>query len=177
MSQTYNLDPTKEKKITDRIIAHQLIILETTGNKYIEKIKIREFNDKMDEKTSTIKLSEGNSQPSSLVRPSSLNYKISLSEAVNDFIKKDMPCNDDQVIDVLPEDLKVSATQDKPSSKNVSKDVNHDGNDLDDLMFDMTAPAHPRPVHQKRKADRLESHNHLLDIHGHPKDAWFKEEE
>ena len=26
----------KEKKITDRIIAHQLIILENTGNRYIE---------------------------------------------------------------------------------------------------------------------------------------------
>jgi hypothetical protein len=45
----------------------------------------------MDEKESTIKLSEGNSQPASIVRPSSLNYKISLSEAVVDFIKKDMP--------------------------------------------------------------------------------------
>ena len=95
MSQPYQLDASKDKKITDRIIAHQLIILETTGNKYIEHIKIREFNDKMDEKSSTIKLSEGNSQPSSLVRPSSLNYKISLSEAVNDFIKKDMPLSDD----------------------------------------------------------------------------------
>ncbi len=57
----------------------------------MDNIKIREFNEKMDEKESTIKLSEGNSQPSSIVRPSSLNYKISLSEAVVDFIKKDMP--------------------------------------------------------------------------------------
>lgn len=72
-----------------------MIILETTGNKYIEHIKIREFNENMDDKTLTVRLSEGNSQPSSLVRPSSLNYKISLSEAVNDFIKKDMPINDD----------------------------------------------------------------------------------
>lgn len=61
VSQTFNLDSSKEKKITDRIIAHQLIILETTGNKYIEKISIRELNQKMDEKASTIKLSEGNS--------------------------------------------------------------------------------------------------------------------
>jgi hypothetical protein len=44
VSQTFNLDPTKEKKITDRIIAHQLIILEQTGNKYIEKISIRDPN-------------------------------------------------------------------------------------------------------------------------------------
>ena len=48
----------------------------------MDNIKIREFNEKMDEKESTIKLSEGNSQPASIVRPSSLNYKISLSEAV-----------------------------------------------------------------------------------------------
>jgi len=34
------------------------------------------------------------------VRPSSLNYKISLSEAVVDFIKKDMPLLEDQYIDV-----------------------------------------------------------------------------
>lgn len=61
----------------------------------MDNIKIREFNEKMDEKESTIKLSEGNSQPSSIVRPSSLNYKISLSEAVVDFIKKDMPLLDD----------------------------------------------------------------------------------
>ena len=43
VSYTYQLDPSKEKKITDRIIAHQLIILENTGNKYIEKIQIGEF--------------------------------------------------------------------------------------------------------------------------------------
>ena len=49
----------------------------------------------MDDKESTIKLSEGSSQPASIVRPSSLNYKISLSEAVVDFIKKDMPLLDD----------------------------------------------------------------------------------
>jgi hypothetical protein len=107
---TYNLDSSKEKKITDRIIAHQLIILETTGNKYIEKIMIREFNKTMDEKASTIKISEGNGQPASLVRPSSLNYKISLSEAVNDFIKKDMPLGDDQYIDVQQEDPKVTVS-------------------------------------------------------------------
>jgi hypothetical protein len=95
VSYTYQLDPSKEKKITDRIIAHQLIILENTGNKYIEKIQIGEFynTEKKEEKQSleTVKLTEGNgAQPSSLVRPSSLNYKISLSEAVLDFIKKDM---------------------------------------------------------------------------------------
>ena len=91
VSEPFQIDPTKEKKITDRIIAHQLIILETTGNKYIEKIQIREFNPEMDEDAITIKLSENNNTPGSLVRPSSLNYKISLSEAVGDFIKKDMP--------------------------------------------------------------------------------------
>lgn len=161
VSQTFNLDQSKEKKITDRIIAHQLIILETTGNKYIEKITIREFNDKLDDKTSTIKLSEGNSQPSSLVRPSSLNYKISLAEAVNDFIKKDMPVNEDQVIDVIPEDPKVSANQTTSGSKN-NINLQYDVNDLDDLMFDMTAP-NAKPAHVKIKTSsvRMESNHYV----------------
>ena len=61
VSETYQLDHTKEKKITDRIIAHQLIILENTTKHCMDNIKIREFNEKMDEKESTIKLSEGSS--------------------------------------------------------------------------------------------------------------------
>ena len=57
---------------------------------------MREFNEgKMDEKEATVKLAEGSGQPPTLVRPSSLNYKISLSEAVTDFIKKDMPLQED----------------------------------------------------------------------------------
>ena len=108
MSETYQLDQAKEKKITDRIIAHQLIILENTANKYIEKINIVENADNKDKRDMSILLSEGNNPPSTLVRPSSLNYKISLSEAVNDFIKKDMPVNDDQFIDVHTEDPKTS---------------------------------------------------------------------
>jgi hypothetical protein len=101
------MEAAKEKKITDRIIAHQLIILENTVNdQYIEKIAIREFT-KMDEKEPTIKLSKGNGkQPPSLVRPSSLNYKISLREAVTEFIKKDMPVADDQYIHVETEENK-----------------------------------------------------------------------
>jgi len=51
-----------------------------------------------------------NSAPTSLVRPSSLNYKISLSEGVNDFIKKDMPLADDQFIDIHTEDPKFSSS-------------------------------------------------------------------
>lgn len=69
--------------------------MENTTKHCMDNIKIREFNEKMDEKESTIKLSEGSSQPTSIVRPSSLNYKISLSEAVVDFIKKDMPLLED----------------------------------------------------------------------------------
>ena len=61
----------------------------------------------MAEDAITIKLSENNNTPGSLVRPSSLNYKISLSEAVGDFIKKDMPHGEDQFIDVNLEDPKI----------------------------------------------------------------------
>lgn len=156
VSETFGLDPAKEKKITDRIIAHQLIILETTGNKYIDKIMIREFNkDKLDEKQSTIKISEGNSQPTSLVRPSSLNYKISLSEAVNDFIKKDMPTTDEQFIDVVLEEPKVlqnssnHTTGGKGNNNNNNNNNEHD--DFDDVMFDMTAPNVSRTTNTKGK--------------------------
>ena len=70
----------------------------------------------MDPNASTIRLAENNSTPGSLVRPSSLNYKISLSEAVVDFIKKDMPLADDQFIDVNLEDPKVSMNNTNSSS-------------------------------------------------------------
>ena len=74
----------------------------------------------MDPNASTIRLAENNSTPGSLVRPSSLNYKISLSEAVGDFIKKDMPLNDDQFIDVNLEDPKASSKENGGSNnKNV----------------------------------------------------------
>ena len=93
ISETFQLDPEKEKKITDRIIAHQLIILENTGNRYIEQINIKDSQKGVqgEIKGSSIKLSEMNNAPTTLVRPSSLNYKISLTEGVIDFIKKDMP--------------------------------------------------------------------------------------
>ena len=100
ITETYQLDPAKEKKITERIVAHQLIILEKPPKSTIEDIKIREFNPNMEEKESTIKLCEGTAQPSSIVRPSSLNFKISLSEAVVAFMKKDMPVADTEFVDV-----------------------------------------------------------------------------
>lgn len=106
------LEAAKEKKITDRIIAHQLIILENTGSdSYIEKINIREFGN-VPEGEPSIKIIKGNGQqPSTIVRPSSLNYKISLREAVQEFIKKDMPCNDDQYVHVETEENKQQANQ------------------------------------------------------------------
>lgn len=146
VSYAYQLDPAKEKKVTDRIIAHQLIILENTGNKYIEKILIGEFHNKENKKDGekpqaleTVKLTEGNgTQPTSLVRPSSLNYKISLSEAVLDFIKKEMPVNDDQQIDVQIED---PPKNNSSSNSKQNSGIPHETiDDFDDVMFDMTAP-------------------------------------
>ena len=88
------MDPEKEKKVSDRIIAHQLIILENTNNRYIESINIKSSDD--DKKGgSSIKLTEMSSAPSTMVKPSSLNYKISLNEATNDFVKKEMSIQDD----------------------------------------------------------------------------------
>ena len=173
VSTTFDLEQAKDKKIIDRIIAHQLIILETTGNKYIEDIKIREFNPNMDEKQSTIKLSEGNSQPSSLVRPSSLNYKISLREAVNDFIKKETPLNDDQILDVQTEDPRVSASQ--------NGNVKNDFEEFDDHMFDMTPSTRDQRIaaaNVKVKSTHPTTPNTLVRTDaGQDKDAWFREEE
>lgn len=114
---------------------------------------IREFNkDKLEEKQSTIRISEGNSQPTSLVRPSSLNYKISLSEAVNDFIKKDMPTTDEQFIDVVLEEPKVlQATTHTTGKGNNNNNNNNEHDDFDDVMFDMTAPNVGRSTNTKGK--------------------------
>ena len=87
-----------------------MIILEKPPKSTIEDIKIREFNPNMEEKESTIKLCEGTNQPSSIVRPSSLNFKISLSEAVVAFMKKDMPVADTEFVDVQPEEPKNNQT-------------------------------------------------------------------
>ena len=43
VTETFQMDPHKDKKIIDRIISHQLIILENPGKNFIEQIKIREF--------------------------------------------------------------------------------------------------------------------------------------
>ena len=91
----------------------------------------------MDENASTVKLSESNNTPSSLVRPSSLNYKISLSEAVVDFIKKDMPLQEDQFIDVMLEDPKASQKESNNSNNNKNNN-NAEPEEFDDTMFDMT---------------------------------------
>ena len=83
-----------------------------------------------------------NSPPSSLVRPSSLNYKISLSEAVTDFIKKDMPLLEDQYIDVHTEDPKSSGGGSGAGGSKSTSATDKDYDEFDDAMFDMTAPHH-----------------------------------
>jgi hypothetical protein len=95
-----------------------------------------------DKKESSIKLSEMNSAPTTLVRPSSLNYKISLSEGVNDFIKKDMPLQDDQFIDIHTEDPKFSSNNNSAGANktNPNAATEHNFEDFDDIMFDMTTP-------------------------------------
>ena len=76
-----------------------------------------------------------NSPPSSLVKPSSLNYKISLGEAVGALFEKDMPVGEDQQIVVVVEDPKVSSAAGIVNGVNQSKDKDFD--DFDDAMFHM----------------------------------------
>lgn len=86
-----------------------------------------------------------------------------------------MPLTDDQLIDVQPEDPKVSASQN--NSKSSHTNIQFDVDDLDDLMFDMTAPSSTKPTHVKTKATVRHESNHYVNEQGQAKDAWFKEEE
>lgn len=122
----YNVPKNKEKKIIDRIIAHQLIILENPSSTFIDGIKL-------EEKLKGGATKEGTAQAHTvrettqgmtpmIVRPSSLNYKISLVEAVRNFISKER-CGPDQMIEVELEE---------PSSKKMAHfEV------LDDALFNL----------------------------------------
>lgn len=71
---------------------------------------------------------------------------------MNDFTKKDMPVNEDQYIDVINEDPKVS---NQASNKNNSNPFDHE--ELDDLMFDMTAPNTKSANNSKNKTNMYPS--------------------
>ena len=86
-----------------------------------------------------------NNAPSTLVKPSSLNYKISLCEAVLDFNKKELPLQEDQFIDVHTEDPKQSQNTNQTNAEGGKKNVaEHNFEDFDDTMFDMTATNYQR---------------------------------
>jgi hypothetical protein len=184
LSETYQLDPAKEKKITERIVAHQLIILEKPTKSTIEGIMIREFNPKMPEKEPTIKMSEGNNQPGSIVRPSSLNFKISLSEAVGAFMKKDMPVAEHEFVDVQPEEPKSSAQN--ASTKSNSSHVHAPGEpyeEYDDMMFEMAvsigsrASTNTKGGKNNPTTPNVTGNQLFTSESGQTKDAWFREEE
>lgn len=141
----------------------------------------------MDEKESTIKMAEGTAQPSSIVRPSSLNYKISLSEAVMAFIKKDMPVQENEFIDVVAEEPKTSGSNN--NAKNNNPHVNPPGeayDEFDDLMFDMTTPNTKQGANTKSSKNNpqtpmntnmINGGTMYVSENGQAKDAWFREEE
>lgn len=75
----YGVAQNKEQKIINRIISHQLIILDNPLTESIERIELTNSA-----KTEECKLSEAQ-----VVKPSSLNYKISLIEAAIAFQNRD----------------------------------------------------------------------------------------
>ena len=91
----FNVPKNKEKKIIDRIIAHQLIILENPTNHFIESVKLQERNKNGIVPGTGLAVTSkepnptSNAQHPTIVRPSSLNYKISLIEAATNFIEKE----------------------------------------------------------------------------------------
>ena len=112
-----------------------------------------------------MKLTKGNGQqPSQIVRPSSLNYKISLREAVAEFIKKEMPDGGEPKTDT-------DTIENKPtSSKSKSNNHNEAHEDFCDLMFDMT-------INQKQVINNKKNQTVATPEAGLQKDAWFREEE
>jgi len=128
-------------------------------------------------------LCEMSNPPSTLVRPSSLNYKISLSEAVLEFIQKDMPVSDDQFIDVHTEEPKYTGSNSAAGNKAATGENHTD--EFDDVMFDMTLPSaaggrsttkskstgHPMTPYSNQH------HSTYISETGQTKDAWFKEED
>lgn len=132
-------------------------------------------------------MSEGSTQPGSIVRPSSLNYKISLSEAVVAFIKKDMPVAETEYIDVQAEEPKTGSSANQ-NGKNNTPHVNPPGeayDEFDDLMFDMTTPNTKASGNSKTSKNNpqtpMNAHNPTGAVYvsenGQTKDAWFREEE
>lgn len=121
----YNVVNAKEKKIIDRIIAHQLIILENPSSSFIDAIRLEEKLKSGNTKEGTgfaHTVRETSGMTPMIVRPSSLNYKISLIEAVRNFISKER-CGPDQQLEVELEE---------PSSKKMAHfEV------LDDALFNL----------------------------------------
>ena len=76
-----------------------------------------------------------------------------------------MPCNDDQFIVVLPEDPKVTANHSSSNKNNQNTNI-YDSNDLDDLMFDMTAPTTIKAAHHKVKVTQRSESNHYVNEQG-----------
>ena len=160
----------KEQKIIDRIIAHQLIILENPSSQLIENIRLRngvQSSKAQDQPaaTATATTTNGNGNQNAtpgIVRPSSLNYKISLSEAVVAFCNKDK-LNEDQYTEIEGEE---------PAGKK----TNNNFEIMDDIMFNFQAPAAPpKPTSQQALQKKRESNN-AINARG-VQSQWEKEEE
>lgn len=112
----YQVDAKKEKKVAGRIISHQLIILENPSDKLLERVPIKYSQVEAQGQTHT---DSSQAQPAAttnttphqqIIKPSSLNYKISLSQAVRDFSKYDsLP--EDQYLQIDVEDRQISKDQ------------------------------------------------------------------
>jgi hypothetical protein len=128
-----------------------------------------------------------NSAPKDLIRPSSLNYKISLSEAVIDFLKKELPLTSNQYIEVRLEDMKMIKSLSK--SQNGKKDMaggfntDYTFEDFDDALYDPITPMFDgtHKSSSKRVNRYYQEPNHInsniyMNEYGFVKENWLKED-
>lgn len=101
-SVAFGMSMDKLRKTLNRVITHQLIILENQPPQMIEDIKGSELHgtnaicghDQGRQIQVQITLAQGSTCASSIVKPSSLNYKICLRQAVEEFVKKESKIED-----------------------------------------------------------------------------------
>eukprot|EP00347_Sterkiella_histriomuscorum_P020422 403337867 len=135
------MNTEKERKTLDRLVSHQLIILEYPSSVLIEDIQNTDSaqqspmkgNSPLKQSSYKISFQQqnlGQSQTAQIIKPSSLNYKISLKQGVEEYIKKESKIED---IEIQVEELKL---EDDAYDQDKIKQIIVE--DFDDILYEMS---------------------------------------